>query len=139
MHCTHKNFYSLGGIMVFKSVFCLKTSLCLWNSKYEYKCPDISKYEGKQIAVEICKCAKSNLVQVNFEFAYFAGAALNSIQVSEMASPQYGKDFPILRISWVQEICGWYENEINAGKPRLNLIIISMFCFGFWQIIWSRN
>ena len=93
------------------------------------KYPDISELEGKQIASEICKFAKSNLVQVNFEFAYFAGAALNSIQVSEMASPQYGKDFPILRIFRVQEICGRYENEIDAGKPRLNLIIISMFCF----------
>ena len=45
------------------------------------KCADISEFEGKQIAVEICKFAKSNLVQVNIKLAYFAGVALNSIGV----------------------------------------------------------
>ena len=40
------------------------------------KYPDISELEGKQIASEICKFAKSNLVQVNIELAYFVGAAL---------------------------------------------------------------
>ena len=56
------------------------------------KCADISEFEGKQIAVEICKFAKSNLVQVDIKLTYFAGVALNSIGVLDMA-----------RISWAQE------------------------------------
>ena len=51
-------------------------SLSVLGQPLNNKCPDISEFEGKQIAVEICKFAKSNLVQVNIELAYFVGAAL---------------------------------------------------------------
>ena len=69
-------------------------SLSVLGQPLNNKCPDISEFEGKQIAVEICKFAKSNLVQVNIKFAYFAGVALNSIGVLDIASSPILKRFP---------------------------------------------
>ena len=69
-------------------------SLSVLGQPLNNKCPDISEFEGKQIAVEICKFAKSNLVQVNIKLAYFAGIALNSIGVLDIASSPILKRCP---------------------------------------------
>ena len=61
-------------------------SLSVLGQPLNNKCPDISEYDGKKIAAEICKFAKSNLVQVNIRLANFAGVAINLIGVLDMAS-----------------------------------------------------
>ena len=89
------------------------------------KCADISEFEGKQIAVEICKFAKSNLVQVYIKLTYFAGVALNSIGVLDMARISWAQEYlevPWAKVEVMQPAC-WKLAKVLNWKPWISLLL----------------